>query len=702
MRPLRIVSLCSIAALAPSLGVGCTVNDTRPPVAADAGVLPSGGGDVPPPVAPALVRLLSGAEYRATVMDLLGVEASPNIDHVSIAGGFDTGGQGQVQESLIVALTTEAERIADEAVTNTLPTTFPCLAAPDEACARALATGLGRRALRRPIDPTYVDTLAAFFGEASQLAGSPIEGAKAMVARLLLAPRFLYRTEAGQLGPGGLRLLDAFDQASLVSYTITASMPDAALFAAAERAHADGKPLGETTLRAEIRRLVATPRGERRVAALVRQWMRANALEDMVERPADYPKLADPAVGVALRDGLDAFVLEVIRNEGSLKALLDSPFAMVNRHTAPLVGLSVEGDALVRVDLPPAERRGLLTQPGLLAAHGASGDADRDRPVQRGYMLKTQLLCEGVGPPSGLNTTVAADTAARIPGFDQMTTRQQYEAMMEQGASCSACHSTFMPLGFAFGRYDGLGRFRPQQRGQAVDPSATGVPFLGEVRDFADGLAVSDAMSSHPAVAACFTKNVVSFVTGVGSLPVVGAIARDISAAREGETTVLGALEDALVHAAIVAREAPDDPGPAAPSPDAGASVADGAVRPHDAGADPNPPRAEPLLQSGEELSPNESRSAFDRRFRFVYQGDGNLVLYSGGQALWASRTNGQRAYLVAMQGDGNLVVYARATAPVFSTATHGNAGAALYILENGVLEIRAPDGQVLFATPVP
>ena len=127
--------------------------------------------------------------------------------------------------------------------------------------------------------------------------------------------------------------------------------------------------------------------------------------------------------------------------------------------------------------------------------------------------------------------------------------------------------------------------------------------------------------------------------------------------------------------------------GGAAPVTDAG---------PPDAGA------VERLLESGEELRPNESRSAHGGRFTFIYQGDGNLVLYAGARPLWHTRTNGRRAYLTAMQGDGNLVVYASATTPVFNTATHGNPGAALYILDNGVLEVRAPGGRVLFATPVP
>jgi hypothetical protein len=46
-----------------------------------------------------------------------------------------------------------------------------------------------------------------------------------------------------------------------------------------------------------------------------------------------------------------------------------------------------------------------------------------------------------------------------------------------------------------------------------------------------------------------------------------------------------------------------------------------------------------------------------DGRFKLIMQTDGNLVLYMGARALWASNTVGCGG-CVSMQGDGNLVVY--------------------------------------------
>ena len=47
-------------------------------------------------------------------------------------------------------------------------------------------------------------------------------------------------------------------------------------------------------------------------------------------------------------------------------------------------------------------------------------------------------------------------------------------------------------------------------------------------------------------------------------------------------------------------------------------------------------------MQPGEVLNPGQSISSANGRYVFVYQGDGNLVLYGPAGALWASNTNGQ------------------------------------------------------------
>ncbi len=63
-------------------------------------------------------------------------------------------------------------------------------------------------------------------------------------------------------------------------------------------------------------------------------------------------------------------------------------------------------------------------------------------------------------------------------------------------------------------------------------------------------------------------------------------------------------------------------------------------------------------MQPGQVLNPGQSINSADGRFTFIYQNDGNLVLYRSGVALWASGTNGRGVGVCIMQADGNLVLY--------------------------------------------
>ncbi|KAL5973859.1 hypothetical protein ACLOJK_030517 [Asimina triloba] len=66
---------------------------------------------------------------------------------------------------------------------------------------------------------------------------------------------------------------------------------------------------------------------------------------------------------------------------------------------------------------------------------------------------------------------------------------------------------------------------------------------------------------------------------------------------------------------------------------------------------------AEDMLFNGESLSTNEFLE--NGPYRFIMQGDCNLVLYvNGNRALWNSATNGKgNACRATLQNDGNLVV---------------------------------------------
>jgi hypothetical protein len=99
-------------------------------------------------------------------------------------------------------------------------------------------------------------------------------------------------------------------------------------------------------------------------------------------------------------------------------------------------------------------------------------------------------------------------------------------------------------------------------------------------------------------------------------------------------------------------------------------------------------------LLSGQQLTPGQSIVSANGCFRFIYQTDGNLVLYrtNGNQAVWASNTVGSARNAI-MQTDGNLVVYNANGSAVWASNTAGNSGGWLIVQNDGNVVIYRPNG---------
>lgn len=106
-------------------------------------------------------------------------------------------------------------------------------------------------------------------------------------------------------------------------------------------------------------------------------------------------------------------------------------------------------------------------------------------------------------------------------------------------------------------------------------------------------------------------------------------------------------------------------------------------------------------LRPGEMLAPGQSITSGSGAYTFVYQGDGNLVLYrnSNGAPLWASNTYGAPAGACIMQPDGNLVIYRPDGVAIWASNTWGQAGSGLLAQNDGNVVIYNPGGAPIWAT---
>ncbi len=91
-------------------------------------------------------------------------------------------------------------------------------------------------------------------------------------------------------------------------------------------------------------------------------------------------------------------------------------------------------------------------------------------------------------------------------------------------------------------------------------------------------------------------------------------------------------------------------------------------------------------LTNGQSLKIGGKLLSSNDNYVLVLQGDGNLVLYSYGKALWSSRTAGKSGIRLVMQGDGNLVLYTQNGKPVWNSRTDGKGVSQLFMQGDGNL----------------
>ncbi len=519
-------------------------------------------GDADDPLAgfdpdPSQIRLLSAHEYRNTVRDLLGVEASPELAYGDVSSGFDNGAGGLLDEALFDVLYVEAQRVAEAYAAGPGRSRFECVSpvAPlSGACRDELVDTLGPRALRRPLDAPTRQALIDFVDTIATDADGGTEALQVLVTRLLMSPQFLYRSEVGLPDPNvpGRRVLDPFERASLLSYALTGSLPDDALWAdaAADR-------LDEDAVRAHVARLLDTPAGRAQLVRLFAQWLRVTELARLADNAQDYPKLASAAQGRALAAEFAAFVEHVVIDDhGTFDDVLSRAVTYVDRHTAPLYGAASTSEILEPLPLD-ARRGGILTLASVMAVHSSSADPTRDKPIRRGLLVLNQLLCQEVGLPAGIDVQSAAAAVQQdVDDFDALTTREQLELIMNQDPLCETCHATFMPFGFLWGNFDALGQYQTHFGPRPIDTAVADLAVDGEPRSYADVMALAGDLAASEQVTRCFAGQVVRHASGRREDHAVAALADALApAVASGDLSIRELLVEVLSRPELYVRE---------------------------------------------------------------------------------------------------------------------------------------------------
>jgi len=117
------------------------------------------------------------------------------------------------------------------------------------------------------------------------------------------------------------------------------------------------------------------------------------------------------------------------------------------------------------VELPMAERAGLLTRAAFLAGTSHRGGTS---PPIRGNAVQLRMLCRlAVSPPPGADLSMPMAQ----PSDGPKTNRMLFEDRTAP-PPCQSCHRGLNGLGFGFEHYNAAGRFQSSEQGLAID--ATG------------------------------------------------------------------------------------------------------------------------------------------------------------------------------------------------------------------------------------
>lgn len=467
---------------------------------------PGTGG--PPLVDPLLAmesgaRRLTQAELDNTLRDLLGENTAPasrllNEDEFR---PFDNDYTiQQPSDALITSLEVLAQEVAERTVDDPgrYAALVPCIPASsgDEQCFREFLASFLPRALRRPVTADDIGAyvpLLAFASEDNAVVDNDFHTAVELaISATVQDPELLYRVERGQPGgePGMIEL-NGYEIANRMSYLLWSSMPDEALFAAAEDGTLD-TPGGR---RAEALRMLGDEKARVQLHRFHAMWLGYRSIPHAAELVAAFNRETSALI--------DRVVLD---EPGSYLRLFTMDETYVDDMLADHYGLPRPPGGEGWVSYEGTGRAGILGHGALLAAFSKFEDTS---PTQRGILVRTRLMCEEVPhPPPNVDTDQPPGGA-----MDALCKYDRYAEHRDQSSSCAGCHNLVDPIGFGLENFDVAGRYREHDDGlpECIIEGSGQIVGVGE---FNGPRELSELLVENDYVDACAVKQFLTFALG--------------------------------------------------------------------------------------------------------------------------------------------------------------------------------------------
>jgi hypothetical protein len=364
----------------------------------------------------------------------------------------------------------------------------PSGSADETPCARKIVSTLARRAYRGPVRDEELATLMKFYEKGRENADFEV-GIQQALARILVAPAFLYRaeTEPAATRPGASYRLSSLDLASRLSFFLWSSIPDDELLAVANK----GTLRDQKVLEQQVRRMLADPKSEALTNNFAGQWLFLRDLAHVQTSATNF----DENLRESFRTETEMLFANIVHEDDSVLDLLNAKYTFVDERLAKHYGIpNIHGSYFRRIDLPAdSPRRGLLGQGSVLTVTSV---ATRTSPVTRGkWILENLLGTPAPVPPPGVDTNLEKNPEE----VKNTSLRHRLEAHRVNPV-CASCHKIMDPLGFALENFDMVGTWRDVDGRMPVDSSGqlvdgTVVKGPGDLR--AALLSRSDAFVSN-------------------------------------------------------------------------------------------------------------------------------------------------------------------------------------------------------------
>jgi hypothetical protein len=341
----------------------------------------------------------------------------------------------------------------------------PANATEEVSCARQIMTAVARRAYRRSASDAEIATLMNFYQQGRK--DNDFEtGIQQAVARMLVAPAFLYRVEEepAALAAGGIYRLSDLELASRLSFFLWSTIPDDELLDIASK----GKLSDPKVLEQQLKRMLADSKSQALVTNFAGQWLGLRELAKVETAAKNF----DDNLRQSFKRESEMLFESIVREDRSIVNLLDADYTFVDERLAQHYGIpNIHGSYFRRLTLDPSSpRRGILGQGSFLTVTSVG---TRTSPVTRGrWILENVLGTPAPVPPPGVDTNLEKD-AEQV----KVTSLRQRLELHRKVEPCASCHKIMDPIGFALENFDMVGTWR------AFDNGKTPIDSSGQLVD---------------------------------------------------------------------------------------------------------------------------------------------------------------------------------------------------------------------------